>query len=154
VPNGDFEQGQNGDWSESSTNNYALINPESDLLTVIQPRSGSWAAWLGGGDLNTGIAEVSELSQQISLPDRSLILVYYYWIDPGGTCDTDVFELYINSTQVDTKNLCTGTSGWVRAEEDLTSYAGQTVTIRFRVENPVGNKGNLFLDDVSFEWAP
>ncbi|MCS7040358.1 MAG: hypothetical protein NZP34_12195, partial [Caldilineales bacterium] len=72
VKNGNFEQGNNGDWIEFSSNGFDLIL--SDNLPIT-PRSGQWIAWLGGLD-----NEISDLSQPFQLPPSGPIyLRFHYW---------------------------------------------------------------------------
>jgi bacillopeptidase F (M6 metalloprotease family) len=153
VQNGDFEQGDNGDWTLSITPTASLTLISNQLPEGIQPHAGTWAAWLGGADNVT-----TEISQTITLPDRPMRLVYYYWIDSsevfcGGF---DISMLHINGTSIDIMVLCTekNTGGWVQDEQDMSAYAGQTVTISFNVINDTVSSSNLYLDDISLEEAP
>ena len=152
VKNGNFELGDNGDWTESTRLDFPLIVSTADLPTTFPPHSGQWAAWLGGGD-----DEVSDLSQTFAIPSSGPVyLHYYYWIGSDETnCGADTFRLLVNSTPVAVNNLCisTRTGGWVHAAVNLGGFAGQTVTVHFHVEtNPSPNtNSNFFLDDVSFK---
>jgi bacillopeptidase F (M6 metalloprotease family) len=149
VRNGDFELGGNGDWTESSTNGYALI-----LNTApIAPRSGEYLAWLGGAD-----NETSDLSQTFVLPASGPIyLHFYYQLGSGETsCSFDLAGVMVNAALEWQSGLCqaNNTGGWTKGAIDLSGYAGQTVTIHFKAVTDSSVVSSFLVDDVSFQATP
>ncbi|HSG17265.1 MAG TPA: hypothetical protein VLE70_13205, partial [Anaerolineae bacterium] len=82
ITNGDFELGPVA-WGQFSSNGWSLILDSSNL--PVPPRSGLWAAWLGG-DHN----EDSVLWQVVKVPNSNAILGYWHWIASEDDCDNDV----------------------------------------------------------------
>ena len=115
------------------------------------PHSGKWAAWLGGDDEETAV-----LSQPVTVPGDRKILRYWYWIDSTDVCGKDTGGVLVNNVPVDEYALCvsTDTGGWVMRSTDLAAYAGQQVTLAFRLVNDEGETSSLFIDDVAFVSAP
>lgn len=146
LVNGDFESGPDVGWVEYSTYGWALILETLDL--PVTPHSGNWAAWLGGDD-----NEIAHISQPITIPSGSPALRYWYWINSADICGYDYAWVRINSTSIRTFDLCEddNTAGWVEDTIDLSSYAGQSVTLEFRVETDFIDSSNYFVDDVSIE---
>lgn len=145
--NGDFEGGV-VDWTEFSSNNFALILSTGDL--PITPHSGSWAVWLGGYP-----SEVSSISQQVTISASAPTLQFWQQIASGETtCDaSEQFQVLVDNTAVSTLPLCTTNtdSDWIQRSVNLSAYNGQTVTLAFRaITNGDGENSNVFLDDVGF----
>ena len=140
--NGDFENGRDGSWSEYSSNGWDLILDSSQL----SPQGGNWAAWLGGDNYETSI-----LSQQIVIPSNGTTLNYWYWSGSEDICGYDFAYVRFGSTDLKTYNLCdtTNTGGWVLDQIDIASWRGETVELRFVVENDWLWDSNFFLDGVS-----
>jgi hypothetical protein len=147
IANGDFEQGQVA-WSESTTLPYPLIT--TIFPGSLTPYSGSWAAWLGGGD-----NEISILSQQVEVSQVAPYLSYWHWIASEDSCGFDSGGVSINGQVVETYWLCgdTNTNGWVRRVVDLSGYVGQVVTLSITVSTDGSLNSNLFIDDVSFQFS-
>ncbi|MEW5871816.1 MAG: C1 family peptidase [Chloroflexota bacterium] len=142
--NGNFEQGAGAGWQESSSNSQALILNSG--LPII-PHSGSWLGRLGV--LNS---ELSRLYQQVTVPSSSHNLSFWYWSDSADVCGYDYFYAMVNSTTLQTWNLCTttNTGGWTQVTLDLSAYAGQNVTLEFRVSTDSSLLSTLYIDDVAF----
>lgn len=144
VRNGTFEAGQDGNWTEYSSNAYDLILPSSNL--IVTPHGGSWASWLGG-DNN----ETSTLTQTgVSLAGVRY-LHYWYWLSSEDSCGFDFATVSVNGTPLTSYDLCssTNTNGWVAGTLDLNAYAGQTIALKFEVTTDSSVNSNFFLDDVS-----
>ena len=127
--NPDFESGQTG-WAEFSTNGWDIV--VQSFPTGLTPRSGSWAAWLGG-DIN----DTSYVQQTVTVPSGTPYLSYWHWIASEDTCGFDLGGVVINgSVVVDAYDLCisTNTGGWVQHTVNLSAYAGQSVAIQIRAE--------------------
>jgi hypothetical protein len=149
INNGDFEQGHSA-WSESSMSGYQLIF--STGFSVV-PHSGQYLAWLGGTN-----ADMNTLSQSFGVvPGSANYLHYYYLIDSNeANCTFDTARVLVNANVVAEYGLCINhnTSTWVHGSIDLSSYAGQTVTLSFQMSSDESVISNLFIDDVSFQSTP
>ncbi len=145
LVNGDFEQGPGKGWSEYSSNGYALIVNDFQSNTL-SAHSGVWAAWLGGLD-----DETSSLSQKVTIQPGRTVLSYYYWIGSTDDCGYDFGSVQVNGQVRVSHDLCVdaSTSGWVRGTVDLSTYAGQSVTLAFVVTTDGSANSNFFLDDVA-----
>ncbi len=146
LANGDFEQGPAG-WTESSSGGFDLIVNELAQGDV-PPHSGNWAAWLGGAN-----NELSIISQQVTIPTNSPILSFFYWISSSDQCNFDFSGVAINQSNVAVQTLCaaSSTNGWLQGTVDLSSFAGQSVTLSLWAETDSSENSNLFIDDVSFQ---
>jgi bacillopeptidase F (M6 metalloprotease family) len=116
---------------------------------TITPHSGTWLAWLGGESSAT-----TYIQRQVSVPADHPYLAYWHWIDSTETgCSYDFGKVLINSTVVNNYGLCktTNTSGWVKHVVNLSSYAGQSVTLQIRTTTNGTLNSNLFVDDVCFQ---
>jgi C1A family cysteine protease/predicted secreted protein len=144
LSNGDFENGRDGSWSESSSNGWTLILDTSDL--PVSPHGGSWATWLGGDYDETGI-----VSQQVTIPSNATTLNYWYWSASQDLCGYDYAYVRFGSSTLKTHNLCedSATGSWVAQQLDVTGWRDQTVELRFVVQTDGSLNSNFFLDDVS-----
>ncbi len=154
VRNGGFEAGANGDWTVSSTKLPHLIRPAAELSAYRPPHGGSWAALMGVAN-----GEVSQLSQSVLVPPGVTTLLKYwvYTSSPETDCSFDTAAVQVNGTTVKTHPLCQSgnTAGWTEASVPLTAYAGQQVTLRFRVANDALSDPSVFmLDDVRLAIDP
>ncbi len=145
IVNGDFEQGATG-WTQYSTHGWTLIR--QTFPGSVTPHGGSWAAWLGGDYDDT-----SYVLQQVTIPASRPYLTYWHWIASADGCGYDFGGVIVNSTVVDTYDLCTSanTGGWVKHVVNLSAYAGQSVSFQIRVETDSSENSNLFVDDVSLQ---
>lgn len=145
--NGDFEAGQTG-WTESSLNGWDLI-VNTDEPNMIVPHSGSWAVWLGGDD-----DETATVQQSVQVPPAAPYLAYWHVLSSAESlCGFDAGWVKINTTEVKTYQLCstTNTSIWVKQVLDLSTYAGQTVTLQFGASTDADGVSSFFIDDVAFQ---
>jgi len=145
LQNGDFESGATN-WTESSSNGYALILHQDSLPP--QPHGGSWAVWLGGDNNESGTIE-----QLVIVPTSAPYLAYWYWIASEDICDFDYGGVKINGVDVDKYTLCEDNtmSGWGKRVINLSAYAGQGVTLRLWIDTDSSLNSNLFIDDVAFQ---
>jgi hypothetical protein len=145
IVESDFESGANSAWSESSSNNFVIVDNTSGNYN-----SGSWSAWLGGASNET--AYVSQ-SVSISGSATSAELTYYYYLsssEASGDCIYDIANLEINGIIVTPYVLCadTNTSGFVQATLNLAAYIGTTVEIKFSISTDGSINSSMFIDDV------
>jgi hypothetical protein len=148
LQNGDLERGPDGSWTEASTNGFPLILTGGDLQGIV-PQSGVWAAWLGGG-----LLETSTLSQAITIPENAVTLNFYYWIESyelPENCGYDYAYIRWGTTTLLTLDLCEtyNTNQWVRGQIDLIGLRGQVGELVFEVVNDDVDHSNFFLDTVA-----
>ncbi|MGQ9904338.1 MAG: hypothetical protein ACUVRU_08475 [Anaerolineae bacterium] len=104
------------------------------------------SGWVGGDN-----DETAYIQQQVTIPPSAPVLRYWYWIGSQDVCGFDFAAVRVNGTAVQTYNLCStnNTGGWVQGSVNLSSYAGQSVQLQFRVTTDSSLNSNFFLDDVS-----
>lgn len=127
IPNGDFESGA-AYWNvHSELGRKVIVDKFADTVTA---HGGSWAAWLGGGD-----NESAYIQRQLTVPNGTPYLTYWYWISSADICNDDLGEVYVNDTLRATYDLCYDrrTNGWVEDTLDLGDYAGMSVTFEISV---------------------
>lgn len=154
VRNSGFEAEPNSDWAESSSTFQPLIRSASELGAYIAPHGGNSAALMGVVN-----GEISELTQSVLVPPgvTTLLKYWYYVSSPESDCDYDTAVVQVGSTTVHEHPLCQSgnTTGWVEASVPLTTYGGQQVTLRFRVDNDPSSDPSVFmLDDVRLALDP
>jgi hypothetical protein len=152
IANCSFESGPGVGWTEYSKLGYKIIlDCRLENCNDKTPHSGNYLAWLGGDALETAYIE----QKQIQVPSIAPYLIYWQWIESEDFCgyNYDYAEVLINGSQVDKYDLCVAmsTTEWVPHNIDLTSYAGQLVTLRIQVVTDDSNMSNLYIDDVSLQ---
>jgi hypothetical protein len=176
IPNGDFEDGEDG-WTTFSLRDHRIIFDEgNDELPElpISPTSGDWAVWLGGDD-----SELSYIQRTIFLPANKPVIAHRYYIhsvDP--VCASDLFSDFTVATQFRDGNentlnnlqsdvggliisdgnttatyvidLCArmGTNGWGTIIYDTRFFGGKVVSIRFKTISDSQATSSLFIDDI------
>ena len=150
LENGDFEQGSGVAWEELSSNGWPLILHINDLPESVATHGGEWAVWLGGD-----LEEESTITQQVTVPAGSSTLRFWHWISSEDTCGYDFGRVLIGNNVVSEIDLCAAnnSTGWVPFSVDLSTYAGQTVTLRLQADTDSLQNSSLFLDDVSLGSA-
>ncbi|MGW0770537.1 hydrolase [Streptomyces sp. NPDC002676] len=147
LGNNGFESG-NTTWSASSG---VITNTTGE-----SPRSGSYYAWLDG----YGSATTDTVSQSVTVPSgcTSANLSFYLHVDTAETTTTTAYDTLkvqvLNSSGTVLSTLATysnlnAASGYTQRSFNLSSYAGQTVTLKF-----TGTEGNqlqtsFVLDDTA-----
>jgi len=150
IPNGDFESGAVS-WEEYRSHDGYVIIYEGETIGGVPAHSGTWYAWLGGV-----YSDTSYIDQFLTVPASCPYLVFYHWIGSNDVCGYDNGYVRISAQAVETIELCetNSTGGWVKKSIDLTSRAGQSVSIQFRVVTDSSLNSNWFIDDVSFQASP
>lgn len=163
VRNGTFEEGRNGDWSESSSTGYDLILPRNNLGGMA-PHAGEWAAWLGGNN-----DEESTLTQDVVLGGQGIALRFFYQIDSEDECGYDTATVRVEALpglsvsnvahaqavkSVDF-DLCQGnaTGDWEQAKIDMGEFAAGTVRLTLRAKTDGSLISSLFVDDAEITVA-
>ena len=120
------------------------------------PHSGTWDAWLDGYSKAT----TDTLAQTVTIPAgiTSATLTYWMHIDTKQTTTTskiDTLKLQIlNSSGTVLRTVYTysnlnAASGYQQHSATLTSYKGQTITIKFTGVQTTSTKTSFVLDDFS-----
>lgn len=144
LENGDFEAGETG-WTQSSRRGLPLI--VKDELPV-DPHGGDYLAWLGGAN-----NEMASIQQYAYVHSETPYLVFYYWMySEEVSGDYDIAKLLVNGAQFLAPEI-EDTNKWVRVAIDLSEYAGQTVSIQFRLRTDTTFTTSWMLDDIRFEAA-
>ncbi len=147
IQNGDFEAGRTI-WTEYSAKGYQVICTTS-CGTIPTPHSGSWLAWMGGAN-----TETARITQGLTLPAGSSYLHYWYRISSNDACGYDYGRVQVivggTTNTLATYNLCSAnnTANWVYATVNVSSYAGQTVSVRFEGTTDSSLISSFYIDDV------
>ncbi|WP_045697023.1 protease pro-enzyme activation domain-containing protein [Streptomyces rubellomurinus] len=141
INNGGFETGTASPWTASS----GVVDNSSSQAA----HSGSWKAWLNG----YGSAHTDTLSQTVTVPTgcASATLTFWLHIDTAETGSTayDKLTLQANSTTLKTWSNVNAAAGYVQQTVDLTSFAGQTVTLKFTGTEDSSQQTSFVIDDVA-----
>jgi len=150
ITDGGFEQNGVG-WTQQPS---PPLPSGMSLIDSFYPHTGTLGAYLAG---RSGANDL--LSQQVTLAAGadSITLDLWWALDTqetGGAFDYLYVALYNASGALIAPLLTvdnTTAENWVWANPsfDLTSYAGQTVTVRFTATNDNANPTAFFIDDVS-----
>ncbi|MCG7853735.1 MAG: hypothetical protein MIO92_14545, partial [Methanosarcinaceae archaeon] len=133
-------------WTSSSYQGWEVI--VDSFPGSITPRSGSYAAWLGGD-----FDEINYVQQQVTISALAPYLVYWHWIASEDICGHDYGGVLINDSVEDIYDLCStnNSGGWVKHTVNLSSYSGQSVTLQIRADTNETLNSNLLIDDVSLQ---
>jgi serine protease len=148
IANGNFEAGSSG-WTIYSNSGSTIIR--SSFPAPVTPRSGSYAAWLGGRDY-----EASYLQQIVRVDPAAPFLIYYHWIESTDLCNYDYEYVRVDGFLVTQFTLCsfTKTNGWVRQSLDFSAYANKTIILHIDLINDDSYISSLYLDDFAFSATP
>lgn len=146
IKNGTFEA-QGANWTQSGAGS-------TQLISNFNPHTGKYGAYLGGV-----IATDHSITQQVSLPNQSHLMLSFWWEEwtqetaPGDLADYLTVNL-LNSSGGLLKELAKlgvdpDRPPWDKLSFDLSGYAGQTVRIQFLAHNDGSNPTDFFVDDVS-----
>ncbi|MEM7802876.1 MAG: hypothetical protein AAF633_27040, partial [Chloroflexota bacterium] len=157
--NGDFEFGPGVGWVGSSDVAINFIIEVSAEAGLIDARSGTFVAALGGG--SEGVPVTSSIEQSFLVPQPTnegiVELSYYYFIVSTDICGRDFGSVAINGVTVVSHELCTEAipkSGWVENKIDLTKYVGTTISLQFTAVTDAEIPSIFLIDDVSLTSSP
>ncbi|MFE9423910.1 putative Ig domain-containing protein [Kitasatospora sp. NPDC006697] len=139
LANSGFESGSTG-WTTSS----GVI----DNSTSEPAHSGSYKAWLDG----YGSTHTDTLSQTVTIP-AGCKASFSFWlhIDTAETGSTayDKLTVQANSTTLATYSNVNAATGYVQKTFDLSSFAGQTVTLKFTGTEDSSQQTSFVIDDTA-----
>jgi serine protease len=139
LVNPGFESGSTG-WSATS----GVINTDGAYS-----HSGVGYAWLDG----YGTTHTDTLSQAVTIPAGcSATLTYYLYINTSETTTTTAYDkltLTVNGTAVQSFSNLNHSSGYVQRSVNLSSYAGQTVTLKWTGTEDASLQTSFFIDDTA-----
>jgi hypothetical protein len=147
IKNGDFELGH-ANWLEIPGN--AVITQFSG----IGAHSGVWLAKLRGE-----VSNKAEIQQSIAVPNSTPLYLHFcarYTADGAGSIDdfvisagaTEILRIPLFFNPPDTQE-------WECGGVDISSFAGQTILLRFHLDFPGASNGiGLYLDDITFSSHP
>ncbi|MFF1560578.1 putative Ig domain-containing protein [Streptomyces sp. NPDC058279] len=109
--------------------------------------SGSWKAWLNG----YGSTHSDSLSQSVTIPAGChATLSYYLHIDTAETTTTTAYDkltVQANSTTLASYSNLNKNTGYAQKSFDLSSFAGQTVSIKFSGTEDSSLQTSFVIDD-------
>ncbi len=141
LGNPGFETGSASPWSATA----GVI----DSSASEPAHSGSWKAWLDGYGSN----HTDTLTQSVTIPSGCrATLSFYLHIDSSETTSTRAYDKL--TVKAGTKTLATYSnlnkaSGYTLRSFDVSSLAGQTVTIRFSGTEDVSLQTSFVIDDAA-----
>ncbi|MEV4263641.1 M4 family metallopeptidase [Kribbella sp. NPDC049584] len=145
LGNAGFETGTAAPWSAST----GVIDN-----TASQPaHSGTWKAWLDG----YGQTHTDTLSQSVTIPSGcAATLTFYLHIDSAETTTTtqyDKLTVKAGSTTLATYSNLNKASGYSLKSFNLSSFAGQTVSISFTGTEDVSLQTSFVIDDTGLNLS-
>ncbi|WP_455771716.1 putative Ig domain-containing protein [Streptomyces lavendulae] len=145
LGNAGFETGSAYPWTASS----GVVDNGSGEAA----HSGSWKAWLDG----YGSTHTDSLSQSVTIPSGChTTLTYYLHIDTAETTTTTAYDkltVQANSTTLASYSNLNKNTGYVQKTLDLSSFAGQTVTIKFTGTEDPSLQTSFVIDDTAVNTA-
>ncbi|MFI9787022.1 putative Ig domain-containing protein [Kitasatospora sp. NPDC051984] len=140
LGNAGFETGTAAPWTSSA----GVV----DHSTSQPAHSGSWKAWLDG----YGSAHTDTLAQTVTIP-AGCKATFSFWlhIDTAetGTTAYDKLTVQANSTTLATYSNVNAATGYVQKSFDLSSYAGQSVTLKFTGTEDASQQTSFVIDDTA-----
>jgi hypothetical protein len=111
--------------------------------------SGSWDAWLDG----YGTTHTDSISQTVTIPAGCKATAsFWLHIDTAETTTTTAYDkltVQANSTTLATYSNLNHNSGYVQKSFDLSSFAGQTVTLKFTGTEDSSLQTSFVIDDTA-----
>ncbi|MFJ9947635.1 M4 family metallopeptidase [Kitasatospora sp. NPDC091207] len=140
LGNAGFETGTAAPWTASSG---VVDNSASQAA-----HGGSWKSWLNG----YGSTHSDNLSQTVTIPAGcKASLSFYLHVDTAETGSTayDKLAVTVNGTALKTYSNVDAAAGYQLRTFDLSSYAGQTVTLKFAGTEDASLQTSFVIDDTS-----
>ncbi|MGV9942562.1 M28 family peptidase [Streptomyces sp. NPDC003401] len=144
IVNGGFESGTSP-W----TGDTGTIGAQSGQSA----RTGTRFAWLGG----YGSSRTETINQSVTVPKgcTRATLTYHLHIDTdeAGSTAYDVLRVQVNGTTLATRSNVNAASGYFQQSVDLSSYAGQQVTVTFTASEDSSLQTSFVIDDVTLQGS-
>jgi hypothetical protein len=140
LGNPGFETGTAAPWTASS----GVIDNTSGEAA----HSGSWKAWLNG----YGTTHTDSVTQSVTIPSGcSATLSFYLHIDTAETGSTayDKLTVKAGSTTLATYSNVNANTGYVQKSFNVSSLAGQTVTVSFSGSEDSSLQTSFVIDDTA-----
>lgn len=145
IGNPGFETGSAAPWTASS----GVV----DSSTSQPARSGSWKAWLDG----YGSSHTDSITQSVTIPSGcTATLSFYLHIDTAETTTSTAYDkltVKAGSTTLATYSNLNKASGYVLRSFNVSSLAGQTVTISFSGTEDGSLQTSFVLDDTALNLS-
>ncbi len=143
LGNPGFETGSAAPWTSTA----GVINPNGAGETS---HSGTWYAWLDG----YGTTHTDTLSQAVTIPAACTGTTFSFWlhIDTAETTRTTAFDkltITANGTTIATFSNLNAASGYQQHSFSLSSFAGQTVTLKFTGTEDSSLQTSFVVDDTA-----
>ncbi len=142
LGNAGFETGTAAPWTTSSG---VVDNSASEAA-----HAGSWKAWLNG----YGSTHTDSAAQTVTIPAGCrATLGYWLHIDTAETGSTvyDKLTVTVNGTTVATHSNANAAAGFTQQTVDLSSYAGQSVTLKFNGVEDASLQTSFVIDDTAIQ---
>ncbi|MCX4747722.1 protease pro-enzyme activation domain-containing protein [Kitasatospora sp. NBC_01287] len=140
LGNAGFETGTAAPWTASTG---VVDNSSSEAA-----HSGSWKAWLDG----YGSTHTDTVSQSVTIP-AGCKATFSFWLHVDtaetGTTAYDKLAVTANGTNLATYSNVNASTGYVQKSFDLSSYAGQTVTLKFTGTEDSSLQTSFVIDDTA-----
>ncbi|MGW8359973.1 M4 family metallopeptidase [Streptomyces wedmorensis] len=140
---------ESGDTAWTSTPVGSII----DNGIKLQPRTGTWKAWMGG----YGFTKTDALSQTVTIPAGCpTTLTYWLNINTNEIMNTvyDTLKVQANGTTLVTYSNLDKNNDYVKKTIDLSAFAGQSVTLKFTSAEDYAMQTSFLLDDIALTVAP
>ncbi|WP_055590725.1 protease pro-enzyme activation domain-containing protein [Streptacidiphilus griseoplanus] len=141
IGNGGFETGSASPWTASS----GVV----DNSTGEAAHSGSWKAWMDG----YGTTHTDTVSQTVTVPAGcKATLTFWLHIDTSETTTSSAYDkltVQAGSTTLASFSNLNKNTGYAQKTYDLSSFAGQTVTLKFTGAEDSSLQTSFVLDDVA-----
>ncbi len=143
---------------ESGNTVWAASSGVIDSSTGRPARSGSWKAWLDG----YGSSHTDTLSQSVTIPSTatSATLSFYVRIDTAETTTTSAYDTLKvqvtangTTTTLATYSNLNANSTYTQKSFSLSSYKGQTVTVKFTGTEDSSLQTSFVIDDTALNYS-
>ncbi|MFJ2809609.1 M4 family metallopeptidase [Kitasatospora sp. NPDC087271] len=142
LGNAGFETGSAAPWTTSS----GVVDNSSSQAA----HGGSWKSWLNG----YGSSHTDTLAQTVTIPAGcKATLSFWLHIDTAesGSTAYDKLAVSVNGTTLKTYSNADAAAGYQQRTFDLSSYAGQTVTLKFTGTEDASLQTSFVIDDTSIQ---
>jgi hypothetical protein len=132
-----------------------LQTPYQAQYSIVRAHDGAWSMQLGIAPGGTNTLSYSSIEQQVTIPgDVESATLTYWWYPVSSDLTADWFDVLVNDG--DTWNYLqewrSDAQSWQVGNLNLSTYAGRTITLRFRVYNSgAGGQTAVWLDGVSLQ---